>query len=256
MLPSIFYYLFAALGVSTVQAKQSFSNTGTKSGWNDFTHDHLGKVEEVKDVFYKGPTALRMTQIHDDKWNGRYHSEAVKKAVYKKGDTGFYGFAFQLPKNWEFTKDVGFNLAQFITDFSDLGCGEKGMPSTMIAIEEDQLSARVKYGSVCPTSAQKTTKWSKLATVKPGVWHTVVIQASWKSDDSGFFRMWFDGKQVRNEEGIKTTVSDGRAFDFRVGLYANYWFDHGYSGNQQTRQVYYDQIAIGSTMDDADPSKW
>ncbi|KAK9425876.1 hypothetical protein SUNI508_12854 [Seiridium unicorne] len=248
--------VLVAFGLPSALAKQTFSNNGTRTGWDGFTHEHKGTVDEVSDVVYKGSTALKMTQIYDSSYTGRYHSEALKHDVYKKGDTGSYGFAFQLQKDWEFTKDVSFNLAQFIADFSDLGCEETYMPSTMISIVGDQLAARVKTGSVCPTSAQKTTKWAGLAKVSAGVWHTVVIQARWESDESGFFRIWFDGKQVHEETGIKTTVSDGRAFDFRVGLYANGWHDNGYSGNQPTRTVWYDQIAVGSDMADADPGKW
>jgi hypothetical protein len=130
------------------------------------------------------------------------------------------------------------------------------MPSSMVWIVGNQLASRVKYGEVCPQSSQETTEWKNLATVSAGVWHRVVIQADWQSDTTGYYKLWFDGVKVLEEYNIATSVSDGRAFQFRVGLYANYWHDTGYSGNQPTRQVWYDQVGVGSTFADADPAQW
>ncbi|KAL7626123.1 hypothetical protein AAE478_002893 [Parahypoxylon ruwenzoriense] len=124
--------LLVAVSSTAVQATQSWHNSGTEAGWDTFTHEHKGTVEEVTDTVYKGSTALKMTQIYDSSYSGRYHSEAVEYNAYKKGDTGFYGFAFRLQDGWQFDPAQGFNLAQFIADFTDLGCGETYMPSTMI----------------------------------------------------------------------------------------------------------------------------
>ncbi|KAI4867128.1 polysaccharide lyase family 20 protein [Hypoxylon rubiginosum] len=245
-----------ALSLTGVQATQSWHNTGTKSGWDTFTHENKGTVDEVTDQVYKGPTALRMTQIHDASYSGRYHSEAVKYNVYRKGDTGFYGFAFRLQDGWQFSPAQEFNLAQFIADFTNLGCTETYMPGAMVWIVGDQLQARVKHGDVCPVASQKITPFKDLKTVTAGAWHRVVIQASWKSDGTGFFKLWYDGEKVVESYNIPTTVGDGRYFQFRVGLYANGWHDHGYEGTQGTRQVWYDQIAAGSAFKDADPDGW
>lgn len=256
MIVSTLTSLLLAFSLPAAHASQIFSNTGTTSGWDSFTHENQGTVQEVTNVVFKGPSALKMTQVHDSSYSGRYHSEAVKNNIQKRGDTAFYGFAFRLQADWEFDDGVGFNLAQFVTDFSDLGCSETYLPGTMIWIIGDQLATRVKTGSVCPQSQQKTKNWTGLATVSPGEWHRIVIQANWQSDSTGFLKIWFDGDPVLAAYNIETTVTDGRAFDFRVGLYANYWYDHGYSGNQPTRQVWFDQVGVGSTFADADPAQW
>ncbi|KAI5918417.1 polysaccharide lyase [Camillea tinctor] len=247
--------LLAGLAVAA-QATQFWHNEGTTAGWDDFTHENKGTVQQVTNVVYKGSTALKMTQVYDASWQGRYHSEAVKQGMYKKGDEAFYGFAFRLQEGWQFSPAQEFNLAQFIADFTDLGCSETWMPSSMVWIEGDQLATRVKYGDVCPTASQKTRQFKNLATVSAGQWHRVVIQARWRSDGTGFYKMWFDGQKVTETYDIPTTVGDGRAFQFRVGLYANGWHDHGYEGTQGTRQVWYDQIAAGSEFKDADPDQW
>lgn len=257
MLSNTIGRLLCALGAAaTVQASQIFSNTGTMSGWDAFTRENKGTVQEVTNVVYKGSTALKMTQVYDPSWTGRYHSEAVKYDVYKKGDTGFYGFAFRLQENWQFAPAQSYNLAQFIADFTDLGCEETWMPSTMIWIVGDQLTTRVKYGEVCPTSMQQTRSFTNLKTVTAGEWHRVELQVSWRSDGTGYFKMWYDGEKVTETYDIPTNVGDGRPFQFRVGLYANAWHDSGYQGTQATRQVWYDQIAAGSVFADANPDGW
>lgn len=234
-------------------ATQIFRNTGTLAGWDSVNHEHSGTVQQVSNVVYEGSTALKMTQVYDASYTGRYHSEVVKNNVYKRGDTGFYGFAFRLQEDWQFSPAQSYNIAQFIADFSDTGCDDY-MPSSMVWLVGNQLYSRVKQGSVC---AQKTKTFSNLATVTAGVWHKVIIQASWKSDGTGFYKMWFDGVKVLDQHDIATTVDDNRPFQFRVGLYANGWHDDkGMKGTQGTRQIWYDEIAAGTTFADADPAQW
>lgn len=237
----------------TAQATQIFSNTGTTSGWDSTNKEHSGTVQQVTNVVYQGPTALKMTQIYDPSYSGRYHSEVVKNNVYKRGDSGFYGFAFRLQDNWQFSPAQSYNIAQFIADFSDTGCDDY-MPSSMVWLVGDQLYTRVKQGSIC---SQKTQTFPNLATVSAGTWHKIEIQATWKSDGTGQYKLWFDGKKVLDKSNIATTIDDARAFQFRVGLYANGWHDDkGLKGTQGTRSVWYDEIAAGSTFADADPDQW
>ncbi|KAL5333605.1 polysaccharide lyase [Aspergillus crustosus] len=233
-------------------AYQIFSNNGTTSGWDFTNQEHRGWVEEVTNVAYEGKTSIKVTQIHDDSYSGRYHSEVVKDNVYKRGDTGFYGFAFRLQDDWEFTGQ-SYNIAQFIADFNDSGC-EDWMPSTMIWLQGDQLYTRVKTGSICD---QSTETFSNLGYVSAGDWHRIVLQVSWQSDGSGFFKVWLDGEKLHQSEGISTTIDDDREFEFRVGLYANSWHDDGYlEGEQGERSIWYDEIAAGTTFADADPDQW
>ncbi|PVH74534.1 polysaccharide lyase family 20 protein [Cadophora sp. DSE1049] len=246
---------------STVQSVQTFANKGTYPGnWDDSYIDPgtQGTIDEVTNVFNETPTAIKMTQTYNASYRGRYHSEVHKFNAYKKGDTGFYGFMFRLSKDWQFSPAQGYNLAQFIADFTDLPCEEDYMPSSMIWIDGNKLQSRVKTGSVCPTSAQENipVTFEKPATVEAGKWHKVIIQASWKNDESGFYKIWFDGERVVNYTG-RTTVTDGRAFQFRVGLYANSWTWPGVmKGDQGFRQVWFDEIALGTAFKDVDPAQW
>ncbi|TVY33209.1 hypothetical protein LSUB1_G007201 [Lachnellula subtilissima] len=257
MLPKSLALLIAS-GL-TVQATQLFNNTGTTAGWDAIFIDSgsKGTVQQVTNVVYQGPSALKMTQTYDSSYTGRYHSEVHHYNAMKKGDTGFYGFAFRLEADWQSSPAQSYNIAQFIADFTDLDCGEDYMPGTMVEILGDQLVTRRKYGSVCPTSSQQTEYYNNLATITPGVWHKVEIQASWQSDSSGFLKLWLDGNKVLEELNVATSVTDGRAFEFRVGLYANGWHDDKeLKGTQPTRQVWFDEIGLGTAFADADPDQW
>lgn len=236
-----------------VHGSQTFSNTGTLSGWDSKNEEHKGTMQQVTNVVYNGSTALKATQVYDSSYTGRYHSEVVRNNVYKRGDTGFYGFAFRLQDDWQFSPAQSYNLAQFIADFSDTGCDDY-MPASMVWLVGDKLHTRVKQGTICQ---QKTTEFTETATVSAGVWHRVEIQASWKTDGTGFYKLWFDGNNILEHDNIDTTIEDDRAFQFRVGLYANGWHDdNGMKGSQGTRQVWYDQIATGTEFADADPAAW
>lgn len=239
-----------------LEATVLFHNTGTTAGWDHINQEHNGKVLEVTSITYNGSaTAIKVTQTFDPSYTGRYHSEVSKSNVYRRGDTGFYGFAFRLAQDWEFD-DQSYNIAQFIADFSDKGCDDY-IPTSMVWIKGNQLYTRVKYGPVCPYP-QATLMFNRVASVSAGEWHKVVVQASWQSDTTGFYKLWLDGRKVVEKHNIATTLDDGRAFQFRVGLYANGWHDDNHSmvGSQRFRQVWFDQIGAGSAFADADPGQW
>ena len=247
-------FAWAAVCSSPAFATVIFHNTGTTSGWDSINQEHDGTVAQVTSPVFKGSTAVRVTQVYDPSYTGRYHSEVVKNNVYRPGDQGFYGFAFYLPSNWQFVSQT-YNLAQFIADFGNTGCDDY-MPTTMLWLSGTNLSTRAKSGTPC---AQSTQTFSNFASVTAGQWHRIEIQASWQSSASGFLKVWYDGTKKLEQYNIATTVADSqnRAFQFRVGIYANGWHDQGMMvGTQGTRTIHFDQIGAGTVFADADPSGW
>ncbi|KAF7343928.1 Glucuronan lyase A [Mycena venus] len=241
---------------TTASATQTFANRGTTpEGWDSTLVEHEGTLAQVTNVVYgNNGTAIKATQTYDPAYTGRYHSEVHHFQGYHRGEQGFYGFAFRLQQDWQFSPAQSYNLAQFIADFTDTGCDDF-MPSSMVWILGDQLVTRVKTNTVC---SQVTTEFKNLTTVSAGTWHKVVIQANWQNDETGFYKLWFDGVKVLEKFNIATTINDTREFEFRVGLYANGWHDDagGMKGTQPFRQVWYDQIGMGTTFADADPDQW
>ena len=90
---------------------------------------------------------FKFVQNYDQNYRGRYHSEVILYNTTKLGATGYYGFAFRVPKNWEFSKSIGSGeqlmhnrvaISQFITSFKDWNCGRHkklGVPGIMIWIQ-------------------------------------------------------------------------------------------------------------------------
>lgn len=251
-----FLHLFSTLsGLTlpfTASAVQLFSNTGTTSGWSNIQTEASGTVQQVTNVVREGSTALKMTQTYDSSYSGLYHSEVHAYNAYSQGDMRFYGFWFRLSENWEFTPSQGFNIAQFIAQFP--GTCDTYAPSTMVWIRGNQLYTRYKYGPLC--GGPTTVNSAPLATVEAGVWHKIVIQARWESNTNGYLKLWFDGNKVYEETGIRTTYNENSPFQFRVGLYANTWPTGYVAGSQTFRQIWFDEIAYGTTFADADPSQW
>ena len=104
---------------------------------------------------------LKFTQYYQPEYRGRYHSEVVLQNATQHGDETFYGFAFKLQKDWEFDDSYAkgpkvnnnrISIAQFITHFRDIDCGEheKGaVPTTMVWLQNDNLYVRLRSGIVC-----------------------------------------------------------------------------------------------------------
>jgi hypothetical protein len=247
----------AAFLSAVTEAERLFYNSGTRTGWSFVREEHQGTVEQVTNVAYEGPTALKMTQRYDAGYGGRYHSEVDVNDGYRRNDARFYGFMFRLSEGWEFTGQ-GYNIAQFIANRPGAGCGgDDWMPSSMLWIEGNQLTSRIVSGSYRqPDCSRRIEKLSNLATVSPGVWHKVILQVKWKSDNTGEYKIWFDGQKVFERYNVATTVNDDERFQFRVGLYANSWYDDGYmEGNQPFRQIWYDEVAVGTEFKDVDPDQ-
>ena len=221
--------------------------------------------------------ALKFTQTWDPAWkasdpNHRFHSEVIHRNGYNLGDSRFYGFWFRLQDSWPASPAQSYNLAQFIASFSGLSCDDGHVPSTMIWVEGNQLATRVRNGTICNNS-KPITSWKNLATVTPGAWHKIVIQANWQSSASGYFKLWYDGVKKVDTLGTAGAPLTGTTpvetsttqFEFRVGIYANSWHDDaagckGANGACTTdegfRQVWFDEIGIGTTFADADPEQW
>ncbi|OAA36796.1 glucuronan lyase A [Beauveria brongniartii RCEF 3172] len=246
-----------ALASNTV-AERLFHNSGTLQGWDYVRREHKGTVDSVTNVSYKSGTALKMTQTYDPSYHGRYHAEVDHNDGYSRGDERFYGFMFRVSDNWEFVSQ-NLNIAQFIAHRpgSDINCGDLDMPSTMLWIAGRQLHSRLVQGPYVGGDCRRNfVSLPNLGEVKPGKWHKVIIQAKWEDNGSGYFKLWFDNAKVVERYNLATTVSGDWRFQFRVGAYMNSWHDSGHmEGSQPFRQIWYDEVAVGTTYKDVDPDQ-
>jgi hypothetical protein len=209
-----------ALLSSQAEATRLFYNSGTLDGWDYIRREHKGTVDQVTNVQYKSGTALKMTQTYDPNYSGRYHSEVDHNDGYNRGDERFYGFMFRVSDKWEFVSQ-SHNIAQFISHRTGSdNCGDDYMPSTMVWISGNKLQTRLVNGPYIGGNCHRDfVGFSDVATIQPGQWHKVIIQARWEDNDTGYFKMWFDGQKVVERYNVATTVSGNWPFQFR-GMYS------------------------------------
>jgi hypothetical protein len=264
-------------------ATREFVNHGTTTGWDNqyIDKDTKGYIVDSTSASYGGGQALKFGQEYlGDSYNGRYHAEKHYAHGYKRDEEKYYGFAFRLHSEWEFDPQ-SYNIAQFGADFDDINNGacDDFSPTTMIWINGTKLFARTKNGQMlqgqkCPPkdrkwdcslgpNCQKTESFqlksasNNVGDIQAGIWYRLTFRVKWKSDATGEFQAWLNGIEVAKKKGLKTTLlDDHRNYQFRVGLYANSWYDeHNMIGNQKQRQLWIDEIGVGSTFADADPDE-
>ena len=131
--------------------------------------------------------------------------------------------------------------------------------ATMVWAKGGYMYTRIRYGTPCFSAVN--TKEFLLGKIVPGQWHTVVIGASWRANNKGWFRSWFDGEKKVDVFDFNTIHNyDSRRYEFRVGLYPNWYAksveELGAIGffQQRTKAVVFDNIRFGFTFDEADPS--
>lgn len=187
---------------------------------------------------------------------------------YHRNQSKYYTFAFRLHSEWEFTSQ-SYNLGQFIADFTDTRCDDAS-PTTMIWLIGNTLRTRVKYGQLLPNhpcppddrkwdcnfapnaNCQVLQEFELAKGIEAGRWYKVTLRAKWRSDATGEFQAWVDGVEaLPTWKGTTTLLDDGREFQFRVGLYANSWFDQKkLVGSQSRRQLWIDEVIVGSAPED------
>jgi hypothetical protein len=159
----------------------------------------------------------------------------------KIGITQYYGFAFKVPRNFEFTRGLGsidkvlhhrISISQFIASFKDWDCGlndkgykikKQGVPGIMIWIQNDNLYVRLRTGSPCDEKGPNIREF-KVGKIIAGKWHTLVFGGKWSKDRDGWFKVWYDRFLKVDEAHVRTWMDvDQRMFQFRVGIYPNWW---------------------------------
>ena len=129
----------------------------------------------------------------------------------------------------------------------------------MTWIQNDNFYIRLRTGSVCEDKPYNIREF-KLGKIVPGQWNTLVFGALWEKEKNGWFKVWYNKNLRIDETRIKTWMeTDDRLFQFRVGLYPNWWTWDGSGhpfiadGHQRTKEIYIDSIGFGPTFEDADP---
>jgi Polysaccharide lyase len=129
----------------------------------------------------------------------------------------------------------------------------------MVWLQNDKLYVRLRSGVVC-TEDKGDVQEFKIGDVVPGQWHTLMFGVLWHKDKRGWFKVWYDQKLRIDKEDVKTFLdTDDRLFQFRVGMYPNWWTWNGaghpfiLANKQHKKELYIDHVGFGPDPADADP---
>ncbi|EFY92698.1 glucuronan lyase A [Metarhizium acridum CQMa 102] len=110
--------------------------------------------------------------------------------------------------------------SEFIANRPGAGWGgDDYVPSTMVWMQGNQLLSRIVTGNYRQPNS------------------VVIMQVKWASDGSGFFKIWLDENKVVERYNTATAIDDDSVFQFRF------------------RQIWYDEIAMGTEFKDVDPDQ-
>ena len=233
--------LAAAGSLLSARATVVFENEGTLSGWSYTSHDGSGSVTEVSSPVYRGSTALKCYQTWSGSGDYTLHSEAVKRDVGQNGWNRYYGFAFYLPGNWNFSSSRGQSLCQLA---ADTACG--GQQTEMFQLVGSRLEVKRELVDPCNPTKRTTTVTSS---VTAGTWHRLVIHKKWAADNTGIFEVWFDGVRMINEVNTPNSFVGSELYRWSIGLYANFEV-------AGSRTLYIDHARVASSYSEADPANW
>ncbi|TQV91465.1 integral membrane protein [Cordyceps javanica] len=258
---SIKSLLVAVLALAgTGEAKVTYYNSGVIKGWASMDKTHKGTVEEVKDISYKAKTSLKMTQTYDPKYHKEYRSLVVCPSSYQRGDAFWYGFMVRLADDWQFV-DQPINILEFFSrrgvNGEQVNCGDFDMTGTTLWIQNDQLHGRHVGGKYMGKDCkQNIIDLPNMAKIEPGKFHKIIFHVKWEDNGWGFSQWFVDGRKVVDKKDIATTVGGKWKFQFRVGASMPAWHDEGeMQGNQTVREIWFDEIAVGTEYKDVDPDQ-
>ena len=225
-----------------------FQNTGTVAGWNSpdtnpVPGDDKGTVTQVTSPTYKGPTALKATQIYDPAYSARtgykggYHAEVVKFDIAASGDK-YFGQAIMLPSTW---------LPHNWNDtFEQVSPENPSGPWSLTYVQGTQLH--------CSTVGT-------IGNISRGVWTRVVLH--YKFGNPGTFEAYINGAKTVSRSGINVNPNGSKTVRWSNGIYCTAWRNHKPGDpsstdlfNQLTRTIYHDQFRIATTAAEADPLNW
>ncbi len=236
--------------VQLASATVYFSNTGVNAGWSGSAING-GNIAEVTNVKYKGSKSLR----HIVKYPA-YRAEKTKSGMGQRGQTRYYGFAMQLPNNWENMPNQGVDISQIIANYNSNCPGSQSefAPSFFFQLKGSSFKSVVYTGSNPCTGSVPATTNTLRSSIK-GSWVRVIYRATWKSDSSGRNEVWINGTRHLNRTG-KNTFPYTQPFAFRTGIYIPQWKNGNFTTSQKEKKIWLDHTRVASSKNEADPTKW
>ena len=165
----------------------------------------------------------------------------IKNFLYEK--EYWMGFSVLIPGsyNWpdeNYILDSGGGEWQLLWQFHGVqdSCDQANLnPNVAGLINKGSYSFSIKGDNRACISRPYVRSSAYAGAISKGVWHDIVINFRFSYNNSGFFKIWLDGKQVANDTGMNCYAQSKGPY-FVLGPY-------GHMRNGAT--IYYDEIRVG-----------
>ncbi len=179
---------------------------------------------------FEGKHAAQIV-IHPDDIFPKGHSRVELRYEGKRtaeGQTTFFSWRFQLPKNAQVHEDVAYWETK----------GSEFRQSMAFYVGPVDGGTQLGFRTNLPVVRQY---WK--ATITVGEWHQLAMRITWaKNEERGRVSVWFDGKQVIDDVAAQTKPNDADLF-IQTGF-------HRDSSKVPVETIYLDDAIEGTSLQD------
>lgn len=256
----------ASAGQSRAATVRVTYETGTKdSGYADLGFNECCPHSlQLDDLARRGTYALRADLRYGDPQvaggtRAESHTLRMPATHYRAGDTRYYGVSIYIPSTWrtDTREDAVFQWHKLKDSCDDPVRG----PSAFLAVMPNGTwRLRTNHdANACSTPTSVGKPAHDLGPATPGRWHDFVFHIKWSYTDTGTVQVWHKTDltttwtKVLNATGANTYNDQSTSVGYlKWGIYKPAWNTTPTAVTQ--RLVWHDNIAVGDTFTDVDPS--
>ncbi len=228
----------------------------------------------VTDITRNGNYALKLNVKHGDyavqhdAIHGKSRAELSLREEYADeypmdDRPIFYGWSMYLPEDYYFDQGIthdGFNILGQWYHRSDLANGEtwedwlnahggKGMPPSFQVRYEEQADGTTGLGLVWKPYPDTIAELIASKEINLGEWNDIIFEIKWSTDNDGYVKGWINGESFTNGKIHGRNMYNPTPKNLKLGLYRG-------PNVLSENNVYYDEIRIGGSYEEVDPSNY
>lgn len=251
---------------------ESDFETGSLSDhWN--THfARSDSAEIVSDVVRNGNYAIKMNvrkgdiAIPNDAENGKSRVELSLKSPYADeypmdGTPVFYGWSVYFPEDYYFNHSIehdGFNIVgqwfhrpepgQSWEEWDNEHGGKRGSPSVSIRYEELEDGTH-GLGILTRPNVESISSVIGEREIQLGEWNDIIFEVKWSMNNDGYIKAWLNGAPFTTTKHYAKNMYTSTPKKLKLGMYRG-------PNVLSENNIYYDEIRIGGSYEEVDPSNY
>ena len=248
-----------------------FESGSLSEHWNaQFARSDSGII--VSDITRNGNYALKMNVRHGDvavQHDAKYGKSRVElslKLPYADeypmdGRPVFYGWSVYFPTDFYFNSSVehdGFNIVgqwfhrpeanQSWEEWERNHGGKKGSPSVSIRYEE-LADGTTGLGVLTRPNVNSQSTLIGERAIQLGEWNDIIFEVKWSMGNDGYIQAWLNGGSFTDGKYTARNMYTSTPKNLKLGLYRG-------PNVLSENTIYYDEIRIGGSYEEVDPSNY